>query len=319
MTIKPGGFTEVGLSTADLDGWVDVLTSVGGYKEVWRGETPASTRPLWGLAPESSVQECLLGRPGFGTGFIRLYRFKAPEQVEIRRDMMPWDSGGIYDLDIRVASVPAFVDRLESRGWQSFAPPADWTFGQVQVREWLVRGPESVTLALIERLAPRMEDIDALDGFSHIFNSTQIVSDMQRSADFYYKLGFIDVVHLEGPLPGRGGELLGLSPAEAPTTPVDLLIVHPEGVMDGSVELITIANRKSRNAGPRALPHNLGLNLLRFPVSNLQAYMTQLEQLGLLPADTQAVSTRIEPFGETQIFALRTPDGAWLEFYQEFS
>jgi len=67
------------------------------------------------------------------------------------------------------------------------------------------------------------------------------------------------------------------------------------------------------------LPHNLGLNLLRFPVSNLQAYMTQLEQLGLLPADTQAVSTRIEPFGETQIFALRTPDGAWLEFYQEFS
>ena len=29
------------------------------------------------------------------------------------------------------------------------------------------------------------------------------------------------------------------------------------------------------------------------------------------------IRTRLEPFGETALFPIRTPDGAWLEFYQQ--
>jgi len=320
MNIKPGGFSEIGLSTANMDSWKEFLESVGGYEEVWRGESPPPVKSLWRLNKETTVKECLLGRPGAVSGFIRLFEFEGIEQVEIRRDMSPGDNGGIFDIDLRVSAMSPFVNLLKDRGWTGISEgPVDWKFGQVEVREWLVRGPDSVVLALIERLAPRLEEFAEMQGFSHAFNSTQLVADMDGAAKFYRDLGFVAFIDLHGPLPGRGGEALGLPPDKAPGTPVDLKILHPEGVMNGSIELVRIRGQAERHAGDRGLPHNLGLNLMRFPVSDLRAYAQQLERIGLLPAGTEPVATPLEPFGMTEMIALQTPEGAWLEFYQAFS
>ncbi len=317
---KPGGFSEAGISTTDIDGWVEVLSQIGGWEEIWRGESPDSLKPIWGLDKDCRVLECLMGSPGATTGHIRLFQFECGEQEVIRAGTDTWDSGGIFDLDIRVPALNPFLEPLERRGWQGVSQPIDWQFGQVQVREWLATGPDAVIIALIERLAPPLEqDWRDLEKFSHVFNSSQTVADMDRAISFYEKLGFLEVLHHHAPLSGRGGEVLGLSAEKADTTPVDLVILQPEGTMSGSIELVKIEGQNGRDVAARALPQNLGLNLLRFPVSDLHSFAEQIAHRGLLPVDGRIISTRLEPFGDTKIMALQTPDGAWLEFYQDFS
>jgi len=319
MSLKPGGFSEAGISTENLETWLEVLVEVGGYQEIWRGESPAAIKPLWGVPVKNPVLECLLGNPCSTTGFIRLFQFDAMIQETIRHDTHTWDSGGIFDLDIRVPSLLPLVKPLESRGWKGVSPPVDWQFGQLQVQEWLARGPDSVILALIERLAPPLKGWDGLEKFSHVFNSSQSVADMDRAVGFYEKLGFIEVIRHTGPLLGRGGEMLGLSSEKAQATPVELVILQPEGILSGSVELVKIEGVPGRDVATKGLPYNLGLNLLRFPVRDLRSFAAQLKQQGIRPVDDCIISARLEPFGETEIMALQTPDGVWLEFYQDFS
>lgn len=320
MISKPGGFSEAGISTRDINGWVDVLAEIGGWEVIWRGESPDSIKPLWGLDRDCRVLECLMGSAGGAGGYIRLFQFDCGEQEEIRAGTGTWDSGGIFDLDIRVPTLYPFLASLEQRGWLGVSQPIDWRFGPVQVREWLALGPDAVIIALIERLAPPLEQgWSGLEKFSHVFNSSQTVADMDRATGFYRKLGFLEVLHHHGSLSGQGGEVLGLSPEDAPKTPVDLVILQPEGTMSGSVELVKIEGMSNHDVASRALPYNLGLNLLRFPVNNLHSFATQIEEQGLHPIGGRIISTQLEPFGETEIMALQTPDGAWLEFYQDFS
>lgn len=319
MNIRPEGFSEAGISTSNLDAWVDFLEQVGGYRKIWAGDSSESLKGLWGLTSQAVMRECLMGCPGTDAGYIRLYELDGIDQAEIRRDAFSWDSGGIFDLDIRVPRVMDYVDRLHALGWSDFSPQVDWPFGELQVREWLTTGPDAVVLALIQRLAPPLEGFDKLNGFSHVFNSSQIVADMDRALDFYRRLGFQKVLHHEGPLGGRGGEVLGLQASEAPVTPIDLVIIHPQGTMAGSVELVAYKDREGRDLSGLAHPANLGLNLLRFPVGNLRTYALELEAEGIELTSGGIVSTRLEPFGETELLAVQTPDGAWLEFYQAFA
>ncbi len=319
MDINPGGFSEAGISTTNLDGWVDLLVELGGYRELWRGESPDSIKPLWGLGVSDTIHECLLTKPGSTGGYIRLFQFENISQEEIRLGAHGWDSGGIFDINFRVPSLPPFVAPFIDRGWKGISRPVDWQFGDLQVREWLVRGPDAVIFALMERLAPPLQGWEPLHKLSHVFNSSQIVADIPKAIGFYKKLGFIEVLHLTGPLLGGGGEVLGLSPEAALSTHIDLVIMQPRGVMSGSVELVKIATIPGRNFAGRGLPHNLGLNMLRFPVRDLHRYAKRLESRGLWPVHKQIYSTRLEPFGDTEILAIQTPDGAWLEFYQAFT
>jgi len=139
---------------------------------------------------------------------------------------------------------------------------------------------------------------------------------MGRAINFYRKLGFVEIVHHHDPLPGNGGEVLGLAPDMAARTVVELVILQARGVMDGSVELVSIEHQNSQNYASRGKPYNLGLNLLRFPVANLRGYLNALTTEGIRPVNGRLFSTRIEPFGQVELIAVQTPDGAWLEFYQ---
>lgn len=314
MSVKPRGFTEAGISTSDMVEWIDILSRVGGYRELWRGRSSEAQKTLWGVAPATTVTECLLGAPGVASGYIRLFQFEGIAQEEVRGGAESWDSGGIFDLDLRVPAVRPYVEPLIRRGWKGVSEPVDWNFGDVLVREWLTLGPDSSIFALIQRLAPPLAESETPESFGPVFNSSQIVSDMAVAIGFYGKLGFSEILHHRGPLAGRGGEVLGLSSDAAPETPVDLVILQPEGKMSGSVELVCIEGVPGRDVSSRGLPYNLGLNLLRFPVEDAGAYAVQLESEGL-EISGLPVRTRLEPFGETEIFAVRSPDGAWLEFY----
>jgi len=318
MNIRPGGFTEAGLCTTDLEGWVEFLTVVAGYRILWRNDTEESIGQFWGLPPEASVQECLLGSPASPTGLIRLYKIEGVRQDKIRDRTHAWDSGGIFDLEVRVPSMKKFSERMKRRGWQDSGPPVNWPFGKVEIREWLASSPDSVTLALIELLTSTPQGVENLNYFGQVFNSSQIVSDMNRALTFYEKLGFRKAMQHSGPLGGRGGEVFGLTPAESAVTDVDLVLLAADRNMNGTIQLIKIHGKPGGNVAFKCLPYNLGLSLLRFPVKNLRTYMKQMRQQRLIPINKRWLATRLEPFGETEITAYQSPDGARLEFYEAF-
>ena len=143
---------------------------------------------------------------------------------------------------------------------------------------------------------------------------------MARSVAFYEALGFKQMVHHEGPLPGVGGEVLGLSPEEAPITPIELVILHPSGEdMNGSIELARIEKPGGRDLSSQVRPTQLGLNLLRFPVDDLDGFADHLDRQGIEIEPAGVVESRLEPWGDVRALAVRSPDGAWLEFIQLLS
>lgn len=315
MTFSITGIREAGLCVSELESWLELFTRHGGWQIQHQGFTDDALRQLWPAHGSQPVQEVLLQRPGEAFGKVRLFKFAGIEQQPIRAQAMPWDTGGIFDLDLRVDQLSQWHQLLSERHWGGISPPVDWQFGNLKIREWLALGPESVVIAFIQRLAPPLEGPPLGHGFGHMFNSSQTVSHMRDAVAFYEYLGFKTMVSHYGPLEGGGGAVLGLEPEILDKEPVELVIMHPQGIMEGSVELVALPHRPGQRVDERALPHNLGLNLLRFEVEGIKSLAARLS---LLPKTIVRgpVPTHLEPVGAVDLLATRTPDGAWLEFYQ---
>ena len=208
MSWRIEGYREAGLGTANPDAWLSLMLDHAGWTLIWEG--PASPQPLWPTEDARPDHEWLLGRSGKHYGQLRLFHF--PERVPTPRDgARTWDTGGIFDLDMRVRDLPEWYERLTTLGWRGISDPIDWPFGELQVREWLARGPDDVILALMQRLAPVLSpEARPGPGLSEAFNSSQSVRDFEASLAFYEALGFQTIVRQVQPLGGRGGEVIGL-------------------------------------------------------------------------------------------------------------
>jgi hypothetical protein len=307
----PHGYEEAGLGTATPDFWLDCFLKRGGWSLLWEG--PGSEHPLWPEAAPRPRREWLLGRADWPTGKVRLFEFDAA--IPAPRDgAHTWDTGGIFDLDVRVRDLPAWAKRLEADGFRGVSEPVTWPFGELRIGEWLARGPDGVVLALVERMHPPLDGPGPGAGFSHAFNSSQTVRDVNAHLGLFAALGFQPRIRQVEPLGGRGGEMLGLPAEDARTTPVDLAICHPTGELDGSVEFVALPETTGRHVDALASPACRGLNLLRFPVTGVEAMAQALVDRGIEPS--ARATWRLPPHGMVRGFALRTPDGSWMEFFE---
>ncbi|MEM1413034.1 MAG: VOC family protein [Pseudomonadota bacterium] len=306
------GYREAGLGTAHPEQWLTLLLDHAGWQLQWEGAS--GSQPLWPQGEATPDHEWLLTRPGRDHGQLRLFRFTDRVPAP-RAGADNWDTGGIFDLDVRVRNLKAWYVTLRELGWRAISEPVDWPFGELQVREWLARGPDDVILALMQRLAPSLpSDAQPGAGFSAAFNSSQTVRDFNASLAFYEALGFRLMVRHEAPLGGRGGEVIGLSPDVASETTVALAIMHPQAVLEGSVELVALPDRAGRDLSAACGPARRGLNLLRFPVQGLDALLQHLATTGI--ASTARARWDLPGWGEVEGVAVVSPDGAWLELIE---
>lgn len=310
MNWKTGAFKEQGLGTADPQPWLDLLLGPGGWECRWEGA--ASEQPLWPAAMPRPDHEWLLSRPGTDTGAVRLFHFSKHTPLS-RVDAMAWDTGGFFDIDLRVARVDEWTQRLSAPCWSGFSEPINWRLGELKVREWLVRGPDGVVLALIERLDPPL-DPPAGPGLGHAFNATQTVRDMDKTIAFYQALGFDVLARHSGPLKDGGGAVLGLAIDEADSLAVELAILSTNNELNGSIELLALAGRPGRDLSAATGPGCLGLNIMRIPVRGLDALCGDLQQNNRVIE--KHARWEIQPYGLVHGIAVRTPDGAWLEFFE---
>lgn len=310
------GFNEVVLIVRDERPHLDCWLGQGAWELRHEGAVDPRLLQAWGR-PGATGHEWLLAHPDCSLGLVRLMKLDgAAPQTDIRQDDQCWDVGGIFDLNVRVLDLARQAERMRALHWHGGAPPITWDFGALSVREWLVRGPDNVRLALIERVAPPLAGFDHIREFSQVFNSSQIVRDMDAAVAFYRDvLGFQTVMQYEVPHFPPGPNLFGIPPGVSERIGLSLVILHPQGKNEGSIELVTNPGAQGRDLSANAGPPHYGMAALRFPVRGIAAFAEQLARQGHVP-DIPLTQLDLAPLGPVRMLALRSPDGAWLEFVE---
>ena len=314
----------------DIDGWQEAVVSVSGlswhlrsfagaadWRVLHKGPLSAAQRRRWRLGPETGGVQVLVGNPGAQRGHVRLVRFRGGSQRHVRAHAQSWNTGGFFDLNLRVKRMADLQTLLPSLGWHAVAEPARFRFGPFDVREWIVSSPDGLALALIERLAPPLEGWPHLRRMSRALNATQVVDDIGESLRFYREiLGFDVYMRHEGASEPPGHNALGLPLNLAVDAAREMHILHPQKRNDGSVELLSYRGSVvGHDFSARAAPPNLGILMLRFPVRDLSRLAERLRRHGVeIVSGPRRV--RVAPHGNARWLTVRAPSGGWLEFFE---
>jgi len=311
------GWIEAVITTQDPAPWIDLFTEHAGWEVRSKSKINAGLAALWNLPDTAKGREILLANKGSTSGFIRLIHLKGVDQDWIRANDRPWDTGGIFDLNLRVVGMNDLRDVMLAAGWQGDSEPIQYQFGPFEVIEWILRGPDGVRFALIERLKPTLEGYPNLKIISRTINATQIVKDMAASRAFYEDvLGMEIYLEHSGPSDKPGPNVLGLTYEDSTSVTRNVYIYNrfdPQTL--GSIELLSYDGASGADLSAKAAPHNLGLSVLRFEVNDLAETMRVITSRG-----GEFVSSPIEmklaPYGDVKIAAMTAPEGARLEFFE---
>ncbi len=317
LPFQVSGWTEVVQSVSDLNRHVGQLQDIAGWEVLLRGSLDEATLAAWQLDPAITGTQVLMGNPGSSRGYIRLVQFHGARQLQIRSSAQTWESGGILDINVRVLDMDANFHDFQSYGWGAHSDPIQYSFGPFEVKEWITTGPDGLAFALIERIKPELEGWPGMHDISRAFNSTQVVRDMPAALHFYRDvLGFQKYMNWTGVSDLPGPNVLGLPWELTTTIEREVWILHPQGINEGSVELLHFNGLSGRDLAERAVPPNLGMLMLRFPVKNLDALADRLTDHGIR-TEGSITRHRLAPWGEVRQLSVRAPDGAWLDFYEE--
>ncbi|WP_350284566.1 VOC family protein [uncultured Croceitalea sp.] len=313
------GFQEVVFSVSNLDGYVDFFTRVCGWALVSRDKSSNSLSHLWHLDPSVEIEEALVQNSGDHEGFVRLVRFKNVEQRQIRSAAHIWDTGGIIDINMRTPDIASFYRELENEGWNGISEPKRYTFHIYDVSEVLMRGPDGVIIAFMQRFKPPLVDFDHMKKTSRAFNSSVVVRDMEATRDFFInKLGFALFFETPGLDRATGHNVIGIPPNVNHEITVPIDIVRPDINNFGSIEYMHTNELAGKDCSNLAKPPNLGILMYRFPVRDANAYAATLVKRGLeLNSEVQEIT--IPPYGNLKVFSVRSPDGVWIEFIELIS
>lgn len=310
------GFQEAIFSVSNLERTVDFYQRICGWKIISRNSGSDALKQLWQLEDTTEIEEVVLHNPNEKEGFLRLVQFKNVEQQQIRSGTQTWDTGGIFDVNMRAVDIEKLYRSFQNEGWNGYSDPYRYVFNIYDVSEVLIKGHDGVTIAIMQRFAPPLEKFPHLKITSRFFNSSIICEDVEASYDFFKnKLGFHLFFKTEGNSRFDGQNVLGIPPNINSTVEVPIYIVRPDKDNFGSVELLELKQFRGKNCADLAKPPNLGILMLRFPIKDADAYAAQIESNGV-PLNTPVQKLRIEPYGEMKIFSVRTPDGVWLEFME---
>jgi catechol 2,3-dioxygenase-like lactoylglutathione lyase family enzyme len=311
-----GGFTETVFIVSDADAAAEFYQTVAGWEIRSVDKVDDKLKALWQLPNSASIKQIVMANKGEQRGYVRLIEITGVKQELIRSNTQSWDTGGIFDVNVRVTNMAAKSSQMQKLGWTSSTNPVQFSFGPFVVKEWIVKNADGIAFAIIERIKPTLVGWPNLKEFSRVFNSTQVVENIETSLAFYQDvLGFKTYLEHKGASKTAGPNILGLPHNITTEVERSVYIVHPQGINEGSVELLQFHGAKGRNVSNLAKPPNLGIAMLRFPVDNLQRLEAHLRLNNIDIISKQKLD--LPPYGLVDILAIRTPDNTWLEFYEK--
>ncbi len=309
------GFQEAVISVSDFERSLNFFQQSFGWEVIHQGAVPSGFHPLWQLEDPVTIEEAVLKNPGAGSGYLRIVKFHNVDQQLIRSSANTWDTGGIFDLNIRVHDMDQQYLEFEKKGWNGYSKPHRYTFDIYDVSEVLMKGPDGVVFAGIQRFNPPLEGFE-FQKVSRIFNSSLITNDLDAAHDFYHhKLGFTLSFQTKGDTRPKGPNVLGIPPNINHTVRAPINIYKPNPNSYGSIELIQFLDLEGEHHAAHACPPNLGILMLRFPVRRVEEYLSFIEKNGV-SVNTSASNIELAPYGLVNIITVRTTEGAWFEFIE---
>lgn len=91
-----------------------------------------------------------------------------------------------------------------------------------------------------------------------------------------------------------------------------------ESPVSGGYQKVVFSVSSIAHWSDRARPPNLGILMLRFPVTNMAGFYRHAVAHELDIVFTP-VTVPMPPYGQVSVMAVRGPGGAWLEFFQRES
>ena len=313
------GWNEVVLFIDQSSHIDDFLIEVGGWQERCKTELDPALLMFWNLDAHTKGTERVLSAIEAPQRLMRVLKLDQPSSIATRTHCQAWDAGGIFDLNVRVKNINHYLPQFCQWGWQAVCPPLQFTFGKFEVKEWIVKDPCGITLALIERLSPPLPS-DAFHTLSTAFNSTQVVKDFDQAYLFYTEvLQFQSYLSHRGVSQKPGSNVFGLPREVALKIERQVEILHPQGLNEGSIELLSFQGIHGEDASLYTAPPHLGINTLRFPTQNIHLFHTHVHAhyQSDLVSDIHCVNLSL--IGKVKIFSVYTPDAVRLEFYESYA
>ena len=310
---------EAVVSVHDLDRSARFFLEIGGYETKWRGALSASAIESWGLPATASGEAMLIGPRDYEQGLIRLVRFDdAGRREPMRPGSRAWDTGCYFSLMVRMKGMQAIYDEAIRMGWWTETPITYLEFGASRLNVVIYRGPDGVQVQGYERLSPPLPDaIPAFERLAGPFNMMQMVRDRDAAYAFFTDvLGFATFYlgkpfTADTPTPTPIGIPVNLTTS----IPYRAGIVFPTPGEFGRMEMIEIMGLDGNDYADRCSAPNLGILRVRFPVEDAGRAKSLIETRGWAAGDVRAVS--VDPYGTLDMFEVRTPDGAIVQFYEE--
>jgi len=311
------GMQEMVVSVRNLEALRSTLMDVGRWSAHPLPDAPPEQFAAWHVpAGCTRIEQVLMKAENESRGFVRLVRFHGVEQEVMRPAQHPWDTGGIFDINVYVHDTRAMFLKLQHAGWTAFGQPTDYHLGDFSIRQCVTRGPDGVVIVCLQAFGKVLVTLPEYTGMSRTFNALHTVRDYDVSMDFLVnKLGWkplMERVIDDNDEPGRN--MLGVPANIARKTFRRVAIVHPDGANDGSLQLLEMKELGGYDFSDRCVAPNIGYLCARYPVPDAAAYAAQLRGRGVA-LYTEPTTLVVAPYGRITLFSVRTPDGAILEFY----
>lgn len=316
LASRDNGFHEAVALVSDAQAAAARLCGATGFVVRHAGKVAAGTFRLLGLE-EARGEEVLVMHPQARRGGIRLVAPDGAWQPLARDGAQAWDSGGIFDVNLRaLGDIEDLHARFGRHGWHAIAPVTAWDFGALAVKEVIERDCEGLEIALMQRIRPPLTGYEGLEGpASWVFNSTQIVHDFAAARRLYVDaLGWRPVQETDGFAAGdaSGENCMGLPPGLAPGVPMRIGIYQAQGAMAGSVEIIAFG-AGGRDFSAQTVPPRRGWTALRFAVADADDFARRAADGGC--GVVGPVELDWAPWGRGRAVAAITPWGARLEAF----
>ncbi len=314
-----GAWREVVISVRDLGAWSRALNTLFGWEELTRGKTDARLLKSWALPGTATAEERILTAPSDPTRQIRLVSFKGVPQAEARAKASPWDTGGFFSLLVYVRDANATYKDALKLGWSAYNAPSDMDFGAMTLRNVVLRGPDGVSFGLYTQQTPPLPNFP-YDKATTVVSIQQMVRDIDAARRFYKDImrwvpSFDGVTHLKSNQFGLPAERVGMSKKVIIAS--DRKVEPSETWSTGQVELVQWDGLSGRDFSSTCVPPNLGIISVRVPVADVKA-AEKLLVANDVSVFANVTRTSLEAGREADIFAVRSPDGAMIEFFQEY-
>lgn len=310
-----------------LETWHDYM----GWQIRYQGRLDGDILKFWHVSLSTHGAETLCAFPNAQHGLLRLVKFDGVEQQQIRGGAQIWEPGGIFDFDLHVSDVQAtFREMVHQLGWFSYGEPIEFSLGAVTVQEALLYGPDRVALALVHRVSPPMQPLPTtlpepqvtttaattVRTLGSVYLSMMVAENLPTSLEFFVKtLGFHLQDNTSFVLPSNAPNVFRLPWNLAESHPVRFVTLSPDNTRDTMLGLFHFEGLQGKHYAERAVPPNTGLLMYRFAVSNIAEYYQAVVGRGVSPVSTLA-EVVLRPYGKAQAFAVRSPDGVWIEFFE---